>query len=80
MDDLGRFLFDQANMMNERLAAGIKVARQEARNDIQIMLAVYDRALRDPDAKIPTSLHLAIETLRQKYVMEPPANVQHMPR
>lgn len=78
--DLGRLLFAHANELNERFHAGMKAAQQTARHDVRQLIACYDRVMRDPDARIPTSLHHAIEQLRQKYVNEIPDNATRLTR
>ncbi len=67
MSDLGRYLFEQANLMNESMRNGLTIGRQHAEQDLKSLFVAYDRAKNDPNARIPTTLHIAIENLRQKY-------------
>ncbi len=67
MSDLGRLLFEQANALNQQRALGMEHGRAHAALDLKGLFLAYDRALLDANARIPTMLHLAIESLRKKY-------------
>lgn len=67
LSDLGRFLFGQANAMNQQLQNGLTIGQQHAAQDLRSLFTAYDRAKNDREARIPTILHIAIETLRKKY-------------
>lgn len=51
--DLGRYLFDEAHK------------QLLIKNRIQAVISAYEKALEDPNAKLPTYLHGAIEALRK---------------
>ena len=65
MSDLAQQLFDQAvalNMQWQRgYTHGLKVGRDEA---LQPILAAYDKALADPETKMPSYLMAALEASR----------------
>lgn len=56
-----------ADAMNTQLCTGMTYGREHAARDMQVLFKAYDAALVNPDAKIPTMLHLSIEALRKKY-------------
>ena len=64
---LGRLLLEQANALNQQRAAGMEYAQYHAALNMRALFAAYDRAVLDPTTKIPTLLHVAIESLRKKY-------------
>lgn len=45
--------------------AGTVAAAFKAQDAARAVVAAYDRALNDPQAKIPTALHMAIEAARR---------------
>ncbi len=67
LSDLGRMMFEQVNAMNNQFSRGMEATREQLRIELKTLFAAYDRACLDPDAKIPTRLHMAMESLRKRY-------------
>ena len=67
MSELSQLIAEQVVALNEQRRLGMDFMREEAARDVRILLACYDRAIKDPDVKIPTALHMAVELLREKY-------------
>ena len=67
LSDLGRMLFEQANAMNNQFVRGMEATREQLTIELKTLFEAYDRACLDPNAKIPTRLHLALEDLRKRY-------------
>ncbi len=67
LSDLGRLLFEQASAFNQQLIAGVQYGEMHAALDMKPLFAAYDKAVLDHGTRIPTTLHLAIESLRKKY-------------
>lgn len=65
--DLGRLLFEQANQLTRQRQLGMEHGHAHAARDLKALFLAYDRAQLDPNTRIPTMLHLAIEALRKKY-------------
>jgi hypothetical protein len=54
------------NAMSRVVKYGLEAGKQIERQKVEAVLMAYDRALQNPDAKIPTYLHMALESLRTK--------------
>ena len=67
ISDLGRLLFEQVRALNHQMRVGLEHGHQHAAQDLKDLFLAYDKAVLDPATRIPTTLHLAIETLRRKY-------------
>ena len=67
MTELGALMLQQIHALNQQLRTGLDYGHQHAAQDMRALFEAYHRALLNPDAKIPTTLHLAIEELRKKY-------------
>lgn len=62
--NLADILKDQINAMNNCTAAGIRAGVQMERVKVSAILAAYDRAIQDPNTKLPSYLMAAIEAAR----------------
>lgn len=65
--DLGRLLLEQQLALHQQRTLGMEHGHTQAALDMQPLFLAYDRAVLDPNSRIPTGLHLAVETLRRKY-------------
>ena len=54
-------LTEQANAMNECVAAGMRAQAAIHAINLKGLRTAYDRALADPETKIPTFLHAMLE-------------------
>lgn len=62
-NDVAQFALEQANLMNERFAAGLRAGKQINRIAAAALKAAYENAQKDEAVKIPTPLHCAIENV-----------------
>lgn len=64
LSDMGKLLMSQARAMNHNFESGMSVGAVSERNRLlplfQAIFNAYRRALADPNANLPTPLHLAL--------------------